>query len=67
MFAAPFTGLSSSGGPREGEDPDVQAGARPGEQLARALVVATVVYPTPVGQAFDSAAEGAVFGLFPIM
>lgn len=35
--------------------------------LAVALVVATVVYPMPVGQAFDSAAEGAVFGLFPIM
>jgi lactate permease len=35
--------------------------------LALALVVATVVYPMPVGQAFDSAAEGATFGLFPIM
>ena len=35
--------------------------------LAVALVVATVVYPMPVGQAFDSAAEGATFGLFPIM
>jgi lactate permease len=35
--------------------------------LAVALVVATVVYPMPAGQAFDSAAEGATFGLFPIM
>jgi len=35
--------------------------------LAVALIVATVVYPMPVGQALDSAAEGAVFGLFPIM
>ena len=35
--------------------------------LAVALVVATVVYPMPVGQAFDSVAEGALFGLFPIM
>src|SRR6266576_2333238 len=28
---------------------------------------AIFVYPMPVGQAFDSAAEGAAFGLFPIM
>jgi lactate permease len=35
--------------------------------LAVALIVAVVVYPMPVGQAFDSAAEGAAFGLFPIM
>jgi lactate permease len=32
-----------------------------------ALFVAIVIYPMPVGQAFDSAAEGAAFGLFPIM
>src|SRR5437764_7979167 len=35
--------------------------------LAVALAVAIFVYPMPVGQAFDSAAEGAAFGLFPIM
>jgi lactate permease len=35
--------------------------------LAVALVVAIAVYDMPVGQAFDSGAEGAVFGLFPIM
>jgi lactate permease len=35
--------------------------------LAVALFVAIVIYPMPVGQAFDSAAEGAAFGLFPIM
>jgi lactate permease len=35
--------------------------------LAVALFVALVVYPMPVGQAFDSAAEGAAFGFFPIM
>lgn len=35
--------------------------------LALALVIATVVYPMPVGQALDAAALGAVFGLFPIM
>lgn len=35
--------------------------------LAVALLVATVIYPMPVGQAFDSASEGAAFGLFPIM
>ncbi len=35
--------------------------------LAVALAVATIVYPMPVGQAFDAALLGAVFGLFPIM
>src|SRR5436190_7284195 len=35
--------------------------------LAVAIAVAIFVYPMPVGQAFDSAAEGAAFGLFPIM
>src|SRR3954449_12893309 len=35
--------------------------------LAVALVVAIAVYSMPAGQAFDSAAEGAAFGLFPIM
>ena len=35
--------------------------------LAVALVVAIAVYSMPVGQAFDSALLGAVFGLFPIM
>jgi lactate permease len=35
--------------------------------LAVALIVAVVVYPMPVGQALDSTAEGAAFGLFPIM
>src|SRR5215208_4388107 len=35
--------------------------------LASALIVAIAVYSMPVGQAFDSAAEGAAFGLFPIM
>ena len=35
--------------------------------LAVAMVVAIVVYSMPVGQTFDSAAEGAAFGLFPIM
>src|SRR5215210_2565776 len=35
--------------------------------LAAAIIVALAVYSMPVGQAFDSAAEGAVFGLFPIM
>jgi lactate permease len=35
--------------------------------LATALVVAIAVYDMPAGQAFDSAAEGAAFGLFPIM
>jgi lactate permease len=35
--------------------------------LAVALFIAIVVYPMPVGQALDSTAEGAAFGLFPIM
>jgi lactate permease len=35
--------------------------------LASAIVVAIAVYGMPVGQALDSAAEGATFGLFPIM
>ncbi|MGZ4276251.1 MAG: L-lactate permease [Solirubrobacteraceae bacterium] len=35
--------------------------------LAVAIVVATVVYSMPVGQALDAGAEGAAFGLFPIM
>jgi lactate permease len=35
--------------------------------LASAIIVAIAVYGMPVGQALDSAAEGAVFGLFPIM
>jgi lactate permease len=35
--------------------------------LAVAILVALIVYSMPVGQTFDSAAEGAVFGLFPIM
>ena len=35
--------------------------------LASALIVAIAVYGMPVGQAFDSAAEGAAFGIFPIM
>jgi lactate permease len=35
--------------------------------LAVALIVAIAVYSMPVGQAFDSASEGAAFGLFPIM
>jgi lactate permease len=35
--------------------------------LAVSLAVATIVYSMPVGQAFDGAAEGAAFGLFPIM
>jgi lactate permease len=35
--------------------------------LAVALIVALVVYSMPAGQAFDSALEGAAFGLFPIM
>jgi lactate permease len=35
--------------------------------LATAILVALIVYSMPVGQAFDSAAEGAAFGLFPIM
>ncbi len=35
--------------------------------LAVALVVAVAVYGMPVGQALSSAAEGATFGIFPIM
>jgi lactate permease len=35
--------------------------------LGVALIVAIAVYGMPVGQAFDSAAEGAAFGFFPIM
>ena len=35
--------------------------------LAVALVVAVAVYDMPVGQAADSALEGAVFGLWPII
>src|SRR3954454_8948386 len=35
--------------------------------LAVAIIVAVAVYSMPVGQALDAGAEGAVFGLFPIM
>jgi lactate permease len=35
--------------------------------LVVAIVVALAVYSMPAGQAFDSAAEGAAFGLWPIM
>jgi lactate permease len=35
--------------------------------LAVALVVAVAVYDMPFGQALDAGAEGAIFGLFPIM
>ena len=35
--------------------------------LLVALLVAIIVYSMPVGQALDSGAEGAAFGLFPIM
>ena len=35
--------------------------------LATSIVVALVVYSMPIGQAADSAFEGAMFGLFPIM
>src|SRR5437763_13264836 len=35
--------------------------------LAVAFVVAIAVYSMPVGQALDAGAEGAAFGLFPIM
>ncbi|MEA2420508.1 MAG: lactate permease [Thermoleophilaceae bacterium] len=35
--------------------------------LAVALLVAIIVYSMPVGQALDAGAEGAAFGLFPIM
>jgi lactate permease len=35
--------------------------------LGVALLVAIIVYSMPVGQALDAGAEGAAFGLFPIM
>ncbi len=35
--------------------------------LAAGALVAIIVYGMPVGQTFDSAAEGAAFGFFPIM
>jgi lactate permease len=35
--------------------------------LATSIAVAVLVYSMPFGQAADSAFEGAVFGLFPIM
>src|SRR5947209_9247389 len=35
--------------------------------LAVAIIIALAVYSMPAGQAFDSAAEGAAFGLWPIM
>jgi lactate permease len=35
--------------------------------LAVALIVAIAAYEMPVGQALDAGAEGAAFGLFPIM
>src|SRR5881397_1457953 len=35
--------------------------------LAVAILVAIIVYSMPVGQALDAGAEGAAFGLFPIM
>jgi lactate permease len=35
--------------------------------LAVAIIVALAAYSMPAGQAFDSAAEGAAFGLWPIM
>jgi lactate permease len=35
--------------------------------LAVAIIVAVAVYSMPVGQALDAGAEGALFGLFPIM
>ncbi|HET6359564.1 L-lactate permease [Streptomyces sp.] len=35
--------------------------------LAASVVVAVAAYDMPIDQAFNSAAEGAVFGLFPIM
>src|SRR3954451_8871461 len=35
--------------------------------LVVAILVAVIVYPMPVDQAFLSAGEGAAFGLFPIM
>ena len=35
--------------------------------LAVAIIVAVAVYSMPIGQALDAGAEGAAFGLFPIM
>src|SRR3954471_12943984 len=35
--------------------------------LAAAILVAVIVYSMPLGQALDAGAEGAAFGLFPIM
>jgi lactate permease len=35
--------------------------------LAVSILVAIIIYSMPVGQALDAGAEGAVFGLFPIM
>ena len=35
--------------------------------LLVAILVAVIVYSMPVGQALDAGAEGAAFGLFPIM
>jgi len=35
--------------------------------LGVSIVVAVTVYHMPVGQAFSAGAEGAAFGLFPIM
>ena len=35
--------------------------------LGVAIVIAIAVYSMPAGQAFNSGAEGAAFGLFPIM
>ncbi len=35
--------------------------------LLAAILVAVIVYGMPLGQSLDSAAEGAVFGIFPIM
>jgi lactate permease len=35
--------------------------------LAVAIIVAVAVYSMPLGQALDAGAEGAAFGLFPIM
>jgi lactate permease len=35
--------------------------------LAVAILVAVIVYSMPVGQTLDAGAEGAAFGLFPIM
>src|SRR6187399_381302 len=35
--------------------------------LATSILVAVIVYTMPVGQVLDAGAEGAVFGLFPIM